>query len=455
MARPFNQLCKEMLSEWLGERKRFKLLFESANELNVPHEFHRRCDKKGPTVSIFSSDKNLFGGYTAASWEAQPSPGSKSDRSAFVFKLYDQGSFDPRKYNTDDHSSSIYCHPRYGPTFGGGDSASARRDIETTCERRTVSRQDVMRIKTDLGQTYNSQRKHRKEDLITHNLIPTRFQVYQVLDDKEYMSSPWTTISHTNERIKEDIVACKWSPDPMKILLVSRRDAGQSSYIHSVRSAFRGYVTSTLCSKGATESRNSKRKEHQVTSGRDRTVLNFRLCESPGLEAPIHIARVKDSSGLIRTSFKQLYSFAQAVMDYYAKSSHLQRMQCIVFVIDCNDVDDLPRDIKREFDQWKEIANKHKIPQTVLLTKIDTVCSVVDQDLSQIFHSSKIADLVGKTAELMGLPRSHIFPVKNYVQEMELEKDVDRLTLFSLRQMLRFIQDRQCVQSPGLPEDIV
>lgn len=43
----------------------------------------------------------------------------------------------------------------------------------------------------------------------------------------------------------------------MKILLVSRRDAGQSSYVHSVRSAFRGYVTSTLCSKGATESRTS------------------------------------------------------------------------------------------------------------------------------------------------------------------------------------------------------
>lgn len=81
------------------------------------------------------------------------------------------------------------------------------------------------------------------------------------------------------------------------------------------------------------------------------------------------------------------------------------------------------------------------IPQTVLLSKIDKVCRMVDGNLSLTFHSTQIRDLVDQTSALIGLPRSHIFPVKNYEQESELDENVDRLTLLSLRQMLRFTDD--------------
>ncbi|XP_046567341.1 uncharacterized protein LOC124275738 isoform X2 [Haliotis rubra] len=501
MTKLFNQLCEETLMHWLEGRKKFKLLFESGTSKNVPYDFHRCCDRKGPTVSIFFADNSSFGGYTSASWDAKPS-GSKPDRDAFVFKLYDRGSFDPRKYDTDDHSCSIYCHPLYGPTFGGGNDEKARRDVETRLERRSPYRRDVVMkllILTDLGQTYNSQRHHRHERLVSNNMAQTGFQVYQVLDDKDYLPSPWTQITDTNDvlyrpnvfssephrvmclgalfinamgatresqfgkhrhhhvrqfpiyrNMKADIEAYSvpQTLDPVKILLVCQRDAGQSSYIHSIRSAFRGYVTSAHSTEVA--SGTSKRKEHEIKRGQDRAVLSLRFCESPGLETPQDTTPDADS---ITT---KLALWIHGIIDSYRKRTDLKSMHGIVFVIDGSVIDDLPRDIKREFDKWKDIANKCNIPQTVVLSKIDLVCSLADKDLSLTFDSSKIADLVDKAAELMGQPRSHIFPVKNYVEEIELEKEVDRLTLFSLRQMLRFIQDRQhdSVQS-SRPEDIV
>lgn len=41
----------------------------------------------------------------------------------------------------------------------------------------------------------------------------------------------------------------------------------------------------------------------------------------------------------------------------------------------------------------------------------------------------------------MGLPRSHILPVKNYESEMELDDNVNILALMSLQQMLNFADD--------------
>ncbi|XP_067680294.1 interferon-induced protein 44-like [Haliotis asinina] len=447
MTKLFNRLCEEMLMHWLEGRKTFRLLFESKNSSNVPHDFHRCCDKKEATVSIFFAENSSFGGYTSASWEAKPS-GSKPDRDAFVFKLYDRGSFNPRKYDTDDHSCSIYCHPLYGPTFGGGDHAKARRDIETRLERRSPPGRDIVMILADLGQTYNSQKHHGHERLVYNSTAQTRFQVYQVLDDKGYLPSPWTQVSDNNDKMIADTEGYCSPLDHVKILLVGQQGAGQSSYIHSIRSAFRGYVTSAHSTEAA--SRTSKRMEHEIRRGHNRAGLGLWLCESQGLETSQETAPAADS---LWTKFA---SWIVDLIDSYRKSTHLQNMQGIVFVIDGSTIDDLPKHIKREFDQWKDIANKYKILQTVVLTKIDLVCSLAGKDLSLTFQSSQIADLVDKTAELMGLPRSHIFPVKNYVEELELEKEVDRLTLFSLRQTLRFIQDRQkdSVQS-SRPQDMV
>jgi len=77
----------------------------------------------------------------------------------------------------------------------------------------------------------------------------------------------------------------------------------------------------------------------------------------------------------------------------------------------------------------------------VLLTKIDRVCEITAKDLSQVFHSPTIQEIVDRVSQIMGLPRSHILPVKNYESEIDVNDYVNILALLSLQQMLHFADD--------------
>ena len=81
------------------------------------------------------------------------------------------------------------------------------------------------------------------------------------------------------------------------------------------------------------------------------------------------------------------------------------------------------------------------VPQIVLLTKIDKYCKALQGDVSKIFSAPEIGELVDKVAELTGLPRANIVPIKNYECEMELREDIDILALLALRQILNFADD--------------
>lgn len=53
----------------------------------------------------------------------------------------------------------------------------------------------------------------------------------------------------------------------------------------------------------------------------------------------------------------------------------------------------------------------------------------------------EVEELVDKVAELVGLPRANIVPIKNYECEMELRLDINILALLALRQILNFADD--------------
>jgi len=61
--------------------------------------------------------------------------------------------------------------------------------------------------------------------------------------------------------------------------------------------------------------------------------------------------------------------------------------------------------------------------------------------MSQVFYSPIIKEAVDSVSQIMGLPRSHILPMKNYESEMELDDGVNTLALMTLLQVLRFSDD--------------
>ena len=81
------------------------------------------------------------------------------------------------------------------------------------------------------------------------------------------------------------------------------------------------------------------------------------------------------------------------------------------------------------------------LPQIVLLTKLDKICPDVNDDVTNTFTSSAVCDAVEKVADIMGLPRGHVLPVKNYESETKLKTGVNILLMEALELCLDFADD--------------
>lgn len=68
--------------------KRFSLLYRSSRDGWKFKDFHSKCDKKGPTLSLIRSSKGkICGGYTSVSWRSDGGFGGTyhKDNSSFLF----------------------------------------------------------------------------------------------------------------------------------------------------------------------------------------------------------------------------------------------------------------------------------------------------------------------------------------------------------------------------------
>lgn len=81
------------------------------------------------------------------------------------------------------------------------------------------------------------------------------------------------------------------------------------------------------------------------------------------------------------------------------------------------------------------------LPQIVLLTKPDKICPDVHEDVTKLFTSSAVRDAVDRVADIMGLPRAHVLPVKNYDNESKLKLGIDITIMEALERCLDFADD--------------
>ncbi|XP_039590610.1 interferon-induced protein 44-like [Polypterus senegalus] len=113
------------------------------------------------------------------------------------------------------------------------------------------------------------------------------------------------------------------------------------------------------------------------------------------------------------------------------------KVHCIVYVIDASVVNLLDKELQNKFDEIHEEAHRLGIPQLVLLAKVDLTCNIVKDDLSKVYQSRYIKQMVIKVSQMVGVPVSCILPVRNYSSETDLDMKVDILILKALQTILR------------------
>lgn len=95
--------------------------------------------------------------------------------------------------------------------------------------------------------------------------------------------------------------------------------------------------------------------------------------------------------------------------------------------------------VKDYFDGFS--INFVDVPLMVFETKIDKVCSDVDKDVEEVFYSETVKSSVDKVADVIAIPRSHVFPIKNYEKEGSLQTGISILAMRALKQALLFSED--------------
>ncbi|VDI11098.1 Hypothetical predicted protein [Mytilus galloprovincialis] len=444
-----NKVDQKQISEWIGGRQKYTLLFKASRDGCVATTFHSKCNNKGATVTVlYNTNGSVYGGYTSVAWR---STGAYSiDNKAFLFRLYLNGTAKPVQFPVTVPGHAINDNPNYGPTFGGGHDLYTFNGTVThdgTCYPLNGS--------ANFGNSYNM----KGENLNTignGNLKVTDLEVYMVEElPNAPLENPWRRTPEWNLKFLEELKANVEHYKPLKelkiqqarILLVGQVGAGKSSFFNTVNSIFRGYITSQACSGNAEHSLTTVYRTYQVRNGPSGKPMNFRLHDTRGLEADQgidghEISYIVDGHLPDRHQFNPSLPISPEIPGFITSPQLSDKIHCVAFVMDSSTVDVLPEKVLERIKSLQTRLNQKGVPQVVLLTKVDKVCPIMtEESVSRVFYSPIVQEVVDRVSQIMGLPRAHILPLKNYESEMELDDNVSTLALITLQQVLRFADD--------------
>lgn len=447
---------KGQLEQWIGTGpKTFNLLYSISKDGCNGTTFHQKCDNKGPTVMVlYNQQGTVFGGYTAINWNAGRHGNYDTDFNAFLFRLQYNGTSAPCKFPCIKHASAVHNNNTHGPIFGAGhDLWTFNGTINKTGENFPLN--GAM----NMNNTFSNQGVPTDE-INNGSMTVVDLEVYQVVaatrrQTSEVLDTPWRDTPEWNDELLHDLkseVEAFSLPravkvNQSKILIIGPVGAGKSSFFNTVASVFRGYVSTDQAASGSAEqSITSQYRMYQIRSMDTGKPLNFRLCDTRGLEENQGIDS-NDISYLLDGNIPDKYQFNPSVpispeIPGFKKNTTLNdRIHCVCIVVDGSTVGVLPEKMLEKIKAIQAKIRQRGVPLKIILTKIDKICSKVDEDTSQVFKSKSIKEQVDNVSQLLGIPRNHVLLVKNYESEIELKTNINILALMTLRHMLRATRD--------------
>lgn len=449
----------DQLEQWIGTGpKKFDLLYAITRDGCSATAFHQKCDNQGPTVTVlYNKQGSVYGGYTAVSWSTHNK--WNQDNSAFLFRLQHNHKGIGNKFPSNCGPYDVFHHVTYGPLFGSG----RQHDLLTFMNTINCSGTDYpLNGQLYLGNSYDSQ-GISNDDVNNGTMNVTELEVYRVTDGQrlkpippkpKVLDGPWRKTPVWSAKSLEDLQSEVENFSPPREVKVSQANvlvigpvgAGKSSFFNTVASIFRGRVTRQASSGSAENSITSQYRMYKVRSSLSGQPLNFRLCDTRGIEEN-QTTDASDVNYMLEGNVPEGYQFnpsvpiSSEILGFKRNPTLNDRIHCVCIVIDGSTAGVLPEKILGKLKAIQSKVYLKGVPQIVLLTKIDKVCSQVEGDVSKVFLSEAILEQVNKVSQLLGVPRNNVFPIKNYETEIELEENINILALIALTQILRASED--------------
>lgn len=407
---------------------KLSLIYKASVHGYTANNFHSRCDRQGPTMTIgYNNTGFVFGAYISKDYALTGQ--NIADEKAFLFGL-DGRQQNPEPYRVASGGQYSFTDGNTGPNFGS----------------LLFLHNNGAAIYSNPGNFFNFDplRMHGND------LVLTECEVYRVEECGALLAKPWRNVVWNPEKRKDlmDSIA-DWKPPinsvtQARVLLVGQVGAGKSSFFNSVCSIYKGHVTSQANTGTAGTSLTTQFRTYSVRGGRSGKSLPVVLCDTMGLEEGLNAGLdMDDFTSILKGNVQDRYQFNPAMplqpeAPGFRKSLSLKdKIHCVVYMIDSSKARLLPARMIEKFAAFRRKANQLGIPQLVLVTKVDEACPLVAEDVRNVYCSRYIETVMREVADHLGVSMSAVIPVKNYSEELELDPDTDILLLNAVIQMLR------------------
>ncbi|XP_050989947.1 interferon-induced protein 44-like [Labeo rohita] len=244
-----------------------------------------------------------------------------------------------------------------------------------------------------------------------------------------------------------EIKPCKKDLKGLRILVAGPCGSGKSSFINSVNNAFKGRITSgALSDRIGDISFTIEYKPFEVESGNSslRVVFNdiMGLEAGSGKGCPVEDV-IKAIHGHIRPGhvFNPGKPLSSEDANYIEDPVISDQAFCLVYILPANRIQFAEDSVLQKMRDIRMQVRSLSLPQVIVLTNVDEACPLVKRDLQKIYTSRKIKEKMEWCSDRLGVPMCHIFPVKNYHEEIETNDDMDVLILQALTQIIHVAND--------------
>uniref|UniRef100_A0A672P6H7 Interferon-induced protein 44-like n=1 Tax=Sinocyclocheilus grahami TaxID=75366 RepID=A0A672P6H7_SINGR len=202
----------------------------------------------------------------------------------------------------------------------------------------------------------------------------------------------------------------------LRILLYGPQGAGKSSFFNSVNNTLQGRITTRALAQSTETGGSFTLKTDDINR-----LLNGHIIDG--------------------YTFNPLSSITEEDQKYKRNPILKDRIHCLVAVLPANTVSVMLEEVFGKMGAVREKARDLRIPQAIIMTKVDEVCPLVKDNLEKIYKSKIIKQKMEECSSRLGVPMTCIYPVKNYHEERVTNDTMDVLILDALQNIVNFAND--------------